>query len=71
MTVTCIFFFLVIFVLFMALFDSIDEEMTGNGMRERGSDTQQRDPVRESNTGPLQRGQMYSLYMGHLLYPLS
>ena len=26
-------------------------------MRERGSDTQQSDPGRESNPGPLQRGQ--------------
>ena len=38
----------------MALFDSSAVEVTGNRMRERRSDTQQRDPGQESNPGLLQ-----------------
>ena len=43
------------------------EEVTGKGMRERGSDTQQRDPGRESNPGPSHKKPRY---MGHPLPPL-
>ena len=38
-------------------FLSFDWYMTGNRMRERGSDTQQRAPGRNSNLWPLHRGQ--------------
>ena len=46
-----------IFLAFRGFIDSTVEEVTGNGVRERGSDTQQRDPGWETNPGPLQRGQ--------------
>ena len=42
---------------FMVLFDSSAEEVTGNRMRELGSDRQRRDLGQESNPGLLQRGQ--------------
>lgn len=40
--------------------DRSDEELTGNRMRERGSDMQPRDPGRESNPSLLQRGHSLS-----------
>ena len=43
-----------IFWPFHGFIDSTAEAMTGNRVRGRGSDTQQRDPGRESNPGPLQ-----------------
>ena len=52
------FFFLYIYFFFLAFFygfiDRAAEDRTGNRERERGSDTQQRDPGREPNPGPLQ-----------------
>lgn len=39
------------------------QDMSGNRMRQRGSDMQRRDPGRDSNLGPL--------HMGLPLYPLS
>ena len=47
-----IFFFLYFFA-FYGFIDRTVEDMTENRDRERGSDTQQRDPDRESNPGPL------------------
>ena len=52
--------FYALFFFFWPLYGFIDssaEEMTENRMRERGSDRQQRAPGRDSNPGPLQRGQ--------------
>ena len=46
--------------IFLALYGFIDssaEEVTGNRMREMGSETQQRAPGWESTPGPLQWGQ--------------
>ena len=39
--------------------------MTGNRLRERGSDTQQRAPGQDSKPGPLQRGQSLCRWDGH------
>ena len=39
---------------FYGFIDRTAEDMTGNKEREGGSDTQQRDPCRKSNPGPLQ-----------------
>ena len=46
---------LYIFWPFYGFIDRTAEDMTGNRDRERGSDTQQRDPGWELNPGPLQR----------------
>ena len=43
-----------IFLTFYGFIDCSAENMTGNKGRERGSDTQKRDPRQESNPGPLQ-----------------
>ena len=43
----------------MALFDRSAEELTGNRMRERVSDTQQGDLSRESNPGQLQEASVH------------
>ena len=43
----------------MASFDRIAEEVRENGMRERGSDSQQRDPSRKANPGPLQEASVH------------
>ena len=51
------FFFLSIFLAFHGFIDSTVEELTGNRERDRGSDTQQRDPGQESNSDPMQQGQ--------------
>ena len=53
------YFFLSIFLAFHGFIESTVEEETGNRVRERGSDMQQRDPGQEP------------LHMRCLLYPLS
>ena len=48
------YYYYLFFLAFYGFIDSTAEDMTGNRERERGSDTQQRDPGRESNPGLLQ-----------------
>lgn len=49
------YYYLFIVGLYMTFIYGTAQEMTGNRMRERGNDTQQRAPGRDSNPGPLQR----------------